>query len=54
VGAVSIALSWLVAPTAVPWSLYFAARRAAQELAVSRERGIAVRLGYDQEAWRIS
>jgi hypothetical protein len=54
VDAVIIAVSWLVALAAVPWNLHFAARRAAQEVAVSRERGIAVRLGYDQEAWRIS
>jgi hypothetical protein len=53
-GAVIIALSWLVVLTTVPWNLYFAARRAAQEMAVSRERGIAVRPGYDHEAGRIS
>jgi hypothetical protein len=53
-GAVIIALSWLVVLTTVPWNLYFAARRAAQEIAVSRERGIAVRSGYDEEAGRIS
>jgi hypothetical protein len=53
-GAVIIALSWLVILTTVPWNLYFAARRTTQEMAVSRERGIAVRSGYDQEAGRIS
>lgn len=53
-GAVIIALSWLVVLTTVPWNLYFAARRTAQEIAVSRERGIAVRPGYDEEAARIS
>jgi hypothetical protein len=53
-GAVVIALSWLVILTTVPWNLYFAARRTAQEMAVSRERGITVRPGYDQEAGRIS
>jgi hypothetical protein len=53
-GAVIIALSWLVVLTTVPWNLYFAARRAAQEMAVSRERGIAVRFAYDEEAGRIS
>jgi hypothetical protein len=52
--AVITALSWLVVLTTVPWNLYFAARRAAQEMAVSRERGITVRPGYDQEAGRIS
>ena len=54
VGAVIIALSWLIVLTTVPWNLYFAARRAVQEMAVSRERGIAVRLGYGEEAGRIS
>ena len=54
VGAVIIALSWLIVLTTVPWNLYFAARRAAQEMAVSRERGIAVRPHYDEEAGRIS
>jgi hypothetical protein len=53
-GAVIIALSWLVILTTVPWTLYFAARRTAQEMAVSRERGIAVQSGYDQEAGRIA
>jgi len=53
-GAVIIALSWLVVLTTVPWNLYFAARRTAQAIAVSRERGIAVRPGYDEEAARIS
>src|SRR5215471_14105623 len=52
VGAVVIALSWLVVLVTVPWNLYFAARRAAQEMIVSRERGIAVRLQYDEEAGR--
>src|ERR1700692_3023326 len=53
-GAVVIALSWLVVLTTVPWNLYFAARRTMQEITVSRERGIAVRPGSDQEAERIS
>jgi hypothetical protein len=54
VAAVIITLSWLVVLTTVPWNLYFAARRAAQEMAVSRERGIAVQFGYGEEAERIS
>jgi hypothetical protein len=53
-GAVIIALSWLVILTTVPWNLYFAARRTAQDMAVSRERGITVQPGYVQEAGRIS
>ncbi len=54
VGAVVVALSWLVTLVTVPWNLYFAARRAAQEMAVARQRGIAVRPAYDAEAGRIS
>jgi hypothetical protein len=53
-GAVILALSWLVVLTTVPWNLHFAARRTAQEIAGSRERGIAVRPGHDHEAARIS
>ena len=43
IGAVVIALSWLIVLATVPWNLYFAARRAAAEMVVSRERGISVR-----------
>jgi hypothetical protein len=49
-----VALSWLVVLVTVPWNLYFAARRAALEMAVSRDRGITVRPEYDDEARRIS
>ena len=54
VGVVVIALSWLVLLTTVPWNLYFSARRAALEMAVSRERGIAVRPRYGEEAGQLS
>lgn len=54
VGAVVIALSWLIVLVTVPWNLHFAARRAAAEMAVSRERGISVRAADDAEAARIS
>src|SRR6266699_2032219 len=54
VAVVVVALSWLVVLVTVPWNLYFAARRAAQEMEVSRDRGIAVRPAYDAEARRIS
>jgi hypothetical protein len=54
VGAVVIGLSWLIFLVTVPWNLHFAARRAAAEMAVSRERGISVRAAYDAEAARIS
>jgi hypothetical protein len=54
VAVVVVALSWLVVLVTVPWNLYFAARRAALQMAVSRDRGITVRPDYDDEARRIS
>ncbi len=54
VAAVVLSLTWVVVLTTVPWNLYFAARRAAQEMCVSRERGIAVPAAYNEEAGRIS
>jgi hypothetical protein len=53
-GAIVIALSWLIVLVTVPWNLHFAARRAAADMVVSRERGISVRAAYDTEAARIS
>jgi hypothetical protein len=50
IAAVAVALTWLIVLVTVPWNLYFAARRAAQEMEVSRDRGIAVRPAYDAEA----
>ena len=50
IGAVVIALSWLIIVVSMPWNLYFAARRVVAEMAVSRERGIAVRPANDGEA----
>ena len=54
IGVLVIALTWLIVLTTVPWNLYFAARRAAADMAVSRERGISVRAAYDEEAGRIA
>jgi hypothetical protein len=54
VGAIVLSLSWLIILATVPWNLYFAARRAAAEMVVSRERGIEVRPAYDEEAGHIS
>jgi len=54
IAVVVVALSWLVVLVTVPWNLYFAARRAARDMAVSRDRGITVRPEYDDEARRIS
>jgi hypothetical protein len=51
---VIVSLTWVVVLTTVPWNLYFSARRAAQEMYVSRERGIAVPPAYNEEAERIS
>ena len=49
-----LALFWLVTLVTGPWNLYFAARRAAASMAVSRERGIDVRPANDAEAARLS
>lgn len=54
IGAVVIALSWLIVLVSMPWNLYFAARRVVAEMAVSHERGIAVRPANDAEARRIA
>jgi hypothetical protein len=54
VAAIAASLSWLIVLATVPWNLYFAARRAAAEMVVSRERGIEVRPAYDEEAGHIS
>src|SRR5215469_17354030 len=53
-GAIVIAVTWLLVLVTVPWSLYFAARRAAAEMVVSRERGVEVRPAYGEEAEHIS
>lgn len=49
IGAIVIALTWLIVLVRVPWNLYFGSRRAIQEAAVSRERGIPVRPAIDAE-----
>jgi len=48
------AVAWLAVLVTVPWNLYFAARQAAAQIAVSRQRGIAVPPGSDGEARRIA
>jgi hypothetical protein len=40
---VLVGICWLVALVTVPWNLFFSARRALAEMAVSRERDISVR-----------
>lgn len=47
------ALGWLIVLVAVPWNLYFAARGASAQMAVSRARGIVVRDADAAEARRI-
>jgi hypothetical protein len=47
-------ICWLVALVTVPWNLFFAARRAQAEMAVSRERGIDVREADGAEAAQIA
>lgn len=54
VGAALAALAWLILLVTMPWNLYFAARQAVAEMAVSRARGITVRPGQEAEARRIA
>lgn len=42
IAAVAAALAWLIVLVAVPWNLYFGARRVVLEMAVSRGRGIDI------------
>ena len=54
IGAGAAALAWLIVLVAVPWNLFFAARRVVAEMAVSRERGIPVPAAQSAEAGRIA
>ena len=54
IAAGAVALGWLIVLVAVPWNLYFAARRVVAEQAVSRGRGITVRAEQEAEAGRIA
>lgn len=54
VGAAFAALTWTVVLVSAPWNLYFAARRVVADADVSRERGIPVKEGYEDEARRIA
>ena len=53
IAAGGAALAWLVLLLAVPWNLYFAARRVMTQMAVSRARGISVSDAEQAEAERI-
>src|SRR5260221_12150688 len=50
IGAGAAALAWLIVLVAAPWNLYFGARRAVMEMAVSRARGIEIRPAQQAEA----
>jgi hypothetical protein len=54
IGAGAAALAWLIVLVAVPWNLYFAARRVVAEMAVSRARGIDVQPAQEAEARQIA
>jgi hypothetical protein len=54
IGAGGVALAWLIVLVTVPWNLYFAARQAVADMAVSRERGITVRAAQEEEARRLA
>ncbi|OPC83801.1 hypothetical protein B4N89_25230 [Embleya scabrispora] len=53
-GAGALCLFWLIMVLTVPWNLYFRARQLITEIAISRERGLAVPEGRDVEARRIA
>jgi hypothetical protein len=54
IGVGAVALGWLIVLVAVPWNLYFAARRAAADMAISRARGIGISVDQEAEAGRIA
>ncbi|HVB44281.1 MAG TPA: hypothetical protein VNF47_16470 [Streptosporangiaceae bacterium] len=54
IGAGALALAWLIALVAVPWNLYFAARRVVTEMAVSAQRGIVIPAARVAEARQIA
>jgi len=54
IGAGAAALAWLIVLVAVPWNLYFAARRAVMEMTVSRRRGINIQPTQEAEVGRIA
>ncbi|MFE3198253.1 hypothetical protein ACWGR4_09315 [Embleya sp. NPDC055664] len=53
-GAGAVCLFWLILVLTAPWNLYFRAQRVITEIAISRERGLAVPEGRDVEARRIA
>jgi hypothetical protein len=54
IAAGAAALAWLIVLVAVPWNLYFGARRVVTEMAASRARGIDIRPAEESEAAAIA
>jgi hypothetical protein len=54
IAAGAAALAWLIVLVAVPWNLYFAARRVVIDMVVSRGRGIDIGAEQESEARRIA
>ncbi|MFD5426946.1 hypothetical protein [Streptomyces sp. NPDC127084] len=54
VGAGVLSLLWLLLLLTIPWNLYFRAHAVLAEIAVSREKGLAVSEARDAEAARIA
>ncbi len=54
IAAGAAALAWLIVLVAVPWNLYFSARRVVAEMSVSRARGIEVHPDQEAEARTIA
>lgn len=54
IAAAAAALAWLIVLVAVPWNLYFGARRVLIEMALSRSRGIDIPANQETEAHTIA
>ncbi|MDR2984643.1 MAG: hypothetical protein LBV34_07350 [Nocardiopsaceae bacterium] len=54
IGAAAAALAWMIVLVAVPWNLYFGARRVVMQMAVSRGRGIDIPPDQEAEAQTIA
>src|SRR3984893_13946524 len=54
VGMGALCLLWLVLLLTVPWNVYFQARELIREIQTSREQGLEIPPGRDEEARRIA
>jgi hypothetical protein len=54
IAAGAAALAWLIVLVAVPWNLYFGARRVVTQMTTSRGRGIDIRPAQEAEAGSIA